>query len=82
MPRYTDTCQLCGKPLSEVGICCASGSAGDGWYINGRCPKCCHGEAAIRPKYRCRKCGYSGGIPAHNRPESTEACDYIAGLAT
>lgn len=44
MPRYTKTCRGCGSPFSEAGICCDSGADGDGGHINGRCPKCCHGE--------------------------------------
>lgn len=49
MPRYTKTCKGCGSPFSEAGICCDSGADGDGGHINGRCPKCCHGDPVVAP---------------------------------
>lgn len=49
MPRYTETCKGCGSPFSDAGICCDSGADGDGGHINGRCPKCCHGDPVVAP---------------------------------
>lgn len=47
MPRYTKTCKICKRPFSEAGICCSSGTNDQNEHVNGRCPKCCHGEDIV-----------------------------------
>lgn len=45
MPKYTNTCQLCGVDFTNAAVCCDNGTGTEpGCHIRGRCVKCCHGE--------------------------------------